>query len=162
MKYIKKTVLAIVVSISPLFISAVLTTRSASAIVAGTYSYDPRQDQPSPLIVKNRPEVVLLATLQQQIARDGTYPKSARTRVTNIEPIKVVLYLRTGWHAAAQVTVNLSYDDGTEQSEVFSFHSINSKSLEFPILPDLALHNTFGRLTSCWRTTPTTSTCPVY
>lgn len=162
MKYIGKSILAVVVSATVLvFIAIVQTGAPAAAITSGTYTYDPRRDQPSRYIVENRPELVLLATLQQHIARDGTYPHKAHRRIVALEPAKVELQIRTDWHAIAYVTMLLRYDDGTERHEIFEFQSLSSAGFDLPLLPNVALHNTFGHLTMCRKITVDKSYCPV-
>jgi hypothetical protein len=78
-----------------------------------------------------------------------------------LEATKVELQIGTDWHAVAYVTMRLRYDDGTEQQEIFEFQSLNSESFDLPLLPDVALHNTFGRLTTCRKLTATKSYCSV-
>jgi FlaG/FlaF family flagellin (archaellin) len=74
-KYIGKGILAVLIAVTLLVaIAAFQTGVPAAAVTTGIYTYDPEHDQPSQLIVENRLETVLLVTLQQQIARDGTYP----------------------------------------------------------------------------------------
>jgi hypothetical protein len=161
-KHLGKLILAVVVAATLLVLIAILQTGApVGAITSGTYSYDPRRDQPSQYIVENRPEAVLLATLQQQIARDGTYPRDAQAQIAALEPTNVELQIGTDWHAVAYVTMLLRYDNGTEQQEVFEFQSLNSEGFDLPFLPDIALRNTFGGLTTCRKITVTKSYCSV-
>jgi hypothetical protein len=67
----------------------------------------------------------------------------------------------TDWHAVAYVTMLLRYDDRTERQEIFEFQSVNSEGFDLPLLPDIALHTTFGQLTTCRKITVTTSYCSV-
>ncbi|MBV9786734.1 MAG: hypothetical protein JOZ51_01060 [Chloroflexi bacterium] len=162
MKYIGKSILAVVVSATVLVLIAIVQTGGpVAAITSGMYTYDPRRDQPSHLIVENRPEMVLLATLQQQIAQDGTYPPDAALRIVALEPTKVELQIGTDWHAIAYVTMLLRYDNGIEQHEIFEFQSLDSEGFDLPLLPDIALHNTFRPLTACRKITLDKSYCPV-
>ena len=162
MKYLGKLILAVVVSATLLVLIAIVQRGTpVAAITSGTYTYDPRRDQPSRYIVENRPEVVLLATLQQQIVRDGTYPRDAPARIMAVEPTNVELQIGTDWHAVAYVTMVLRYDNGTQRQEVFEFQSLNSEGFDLPFLPDVALRNTFGGLTTCRKITDTKSYCPV-
>ncbi|HEY0739323.1 MAG TPA: hypothetical protein VGD69_30655 [Herpetosiphonaceae bacterium] len=162
MKYIGKGLLAVVISATLLVAIAAFQAGFPVAAVANrVYTYDPRRDQPNQLIVENRPETVLIAALQKQIARDGTYPQDATARIVNLEPTRVELQIGTDWHAVAYVSMLLRYDDGTERQEMFEFQSLNSEGFDLPLLPDVALHNTFGRLTTCRKITAIKSYCSV-
>ena len=160
MKHIGRFIFVLVVAaILCIVIAMAQTGVPFAALTSGTYTYDPRRDQPSRYIVENRPEAVLLATLQQQIARDGTYPQDARARIVALEPTNVELQIGTDWHAVAYVTLLLRYADGTEHQEIFEFQSLNSQSVDLPLLPDIALRNTFGNVMTCRKIAVAKSYC---
>lgn len=162
MKHIGKFVFALVVSATLFIVMAMAQTGvPIGALASGMYTYDPRRDQPSRYIVENRPEAVLLTTLQQQIARDGTYPRDAPARIVALEPTNVELQINTDWHAVAYVTMLLRYEDGTEHQENFEFQSLNSQSFDLPLLPDIALRNTFGNVMTCRKITAAKSYCSI-
>jgi hypothetical protein len=156
--YPRKLVVALIGGISLFTLTLLLSLPNGSFAAHGTYTYDPRRSQPPRLIAENQPDAVLIAALQQQLARDGTYPKTALARVIRIEPTQVQMHLITDWQASVQVATLLHYHDGTIRQEVFHFHAMQSQSLPFI---DTAVRNVFGRLGTCTPTAPGVSHCPV-
>src|SRR5260221_1210640 len=67
--------------------------------LTGVYTYDPRTDQPSRLVLANRPDLVLVDALTKQLERDGTYPPNAPSNVVSVEPIRVDVSTYTDWQA---------------------------------------------------------------
>jgi hypothetical protein len=117
--------------------------------LTGIYTYDPRTDQPSRLVLANRPDLVLVDALTKQLARDGTYPPNAAVSVTGVEPIQVAVSTYTDWQAYAFVTTRLDYANGTARIEEFRFHSVASEGASLPYHIDLTYHAFYGRLAEC-------------
>jgi hypothetical protein len=117
--------------------------------LTGVYTYDPRTDQPSDLILANRPDLVFLDVLTKQIEKDGTYPPNAAATVVKVEPIQVAVSTYTDWQAFAFLTTRLDYADGTSKVEEFSFHSVGSQRAWLPIVGEITYHNYYARLIGC-------------
>lgn len=124
--------------------------------LTGTYTYDPRVDQPSRLIVVNNPDLVLMQALHKQIARDGTYPPGMPTKVTSVEPIRVALELYTDWYPATTVTTIVNYADGTYRTIDFIFAGAGGMGIA-----DFAYANHYAPLGECSEQTPTLSYCEI-
>ena len=116
--------------------------------LTGIYTYDPRTDKPSPLILANRPDLVFVEVLTKLLAKDGTYPPSAIVEVIKVEPIRVAISTYTDWQAYAFVMARLDYADGTSRVEEFRFHSVSSEGIELPYF-DITYHAFYARLTGC-------------
>jgi hypothetical protein len=117
--------------------------------ITGVYTYDPRTDQPSSLILANRPDLVLLDVLTNQINRDETYPPTAVAKVVKIEPIRVEVSTFTDFQAYAFVTTRFYYADGASRVEEFRFQSVSSDGISLPIINGFTYHAFFGRLSQC-------------
>ena len=120
--------------------------------LTGVYTYDPRTDQPSDLIVANRPDLVFLDVLTKQIEKDGTYPPNAAAKVVKVEPIQVAVSTYTDWQAFAFVTTRLDYADGTSRVEEFRFHSVGSNGSPrawLPMVGEITYHSYYDRLIGC-------------
>ncbi len=88
-------------------------------LLTGTYSYDPRHEQPGLLIAADRPDQRLLEVLNQQIARDGTYPLDASVPTAGFELTQVKMELYTDWSPSTTVTAILRYADGSSRTMDF-------------------------------------------
>ena len=119
--------------------------------LTGTYTYDPRTDQPSGFFLANRPDFVLVDALTKQIQRDGTYPPNAAAKVVKITPLNVDIGTYTDWQAYAYIRTRLDYADGTTRVETFRFHSGGSQGMLWPLSPggEITYHAIYGRLTEC-------------
>ena len=117
--------------------------------LTGDYSYDPRTDQPSRLVLANRPDLVLVDALTKQLDRDGTYPTNATVKVVRIEPIHVAVSIYTDFQVYAFVTTRLAYADGTARIEEFRFHSVGSDGADLPLINGVSYHAFYARLADC-------------
>lgn len=108
--------------------------------LTGVYTYDPRTDQPSQLLLANRPDLVFVDALTKQLERDGTCPPNATAKVVRVEPIQVAVSTYTDWQAYAFVTTRLDYADGTSRVEEFRFHSVGSEGIWLPLVGDITNH----------------------
>jgi hypothetical protein len=117
--------------------------------LTGVYTYDPRTDQPSRLVLANRPDLVFIDALTKQLERDGTYPPNATANVVRVEPIRVAVSTYTDWQAEAFVTTRLDYADGSSRVEEFRFHSVGSEGAWLPLVGDITYHAFYARLAGC-------------
>ncbi len=117
----------------------------------GTYSYDPRTETPISFFALNRPEEVLVQTLQRQIARDGSYPAGGAQKLIAIEPVRVEVSIYSDWAAFARVTTRLHYQDGSVSTEAFRFRDAGSLGMLNPIAPggEMSIYPRFGNLGDC-------------
>jgi hypothetical protein len=119
--------------------------------LTGVYTYDPRREQPNGFFLSNKPDEVLVQTLTQQIATDGSYPAGATQKIIRVEPIRVEVSTYSDWAAEARVTTRLTYQDGAVATEVFRFRDAGSNGMVMPIAPgmEMSIHARFGRLAGC-------------
>jgi hypothetical protein len=117
--------------------------------LTGVYTYDPRTDQPSQLLLANRPDLVFVDVLTKQIERDGTYPPYAKATVVRVEPIRVAVSTYTDFQAYAFVTTRLDDADGTSRVEEFRFQSVSSEGISLPVVSGITYHAYFARLGWC-------------
>jgi hypothetical protein len=117
----------------------------------GTYSYDPRTEKPIGFFALNRPEDVLVQTLQRQIARDGSFPAGDAQKLIAIEPVRVEVSIYSDWAASARVTTRLHYQDGSVSTEAFRFRDAGSLGMLNPIAPggEMKIYPRFGNLGDC-------------
>lgn len=138
----------------PILVMAMLLGES---LISGVYAYDPRTTAPSQLIVRVPPEQQLRAQLQQQIARDGTYPQHTAADVVLFEPTWVNIDLRDG--GLARVDVRLRYTDGTAQIETFSLPALQRSAIALPLLPATSFRIVYGPPRECQPTAAHVSVC---
>ena len=117
--------------------------------LTGVYTYDPRTNQPSNLVLANRPDLVFVDVLTKQIETDGTYPPYAKAKVVRVEPIRVAVSTYTDFQAYAFVTTRLDYADGTSRVEEFRFQSASSDGISLPLVNGITYHAFFARLGRC-------------
>jgi hypothetical protein len=144
-------ILILAIGLIVVFASALFVRLSHFNPLSGTYTYDPRTDNPSDFFLANRPDVVLVDTLTKQIEREGTYPPNATAKVAKITPLKVDINTYTDWQAYAYIQTRLDYADGTARVETFRFHSGGSEGMLWPLSlgGEITYHAAYGRLAEC-------------
>lgn len=155
-----RKLLAVIIGVLTLIVCiTALTIQTGASAFTGVYSYDPQTTHPSTLLIKAPPEIALRTRLQQQIAKDRTYPKDAAAPIVEAEPVWVDVDLHHG--GTASVKLKLTYENGTERMETFSVPSFKQSGINLPLVPYTVFAIEYGWLGECVPTAPSVSNCPL-